>query len=94
MWPAFFNTRETMREIDVAEICFVGSVPYMTRADMLKTLHSHGWSADEILMDSEPKTMIVIKGPWYGDCFVEVPERTADDHSYALQDVYKRQLVW
>ena len=76
-----------MQTIDIPHDQFISPIPYITRAQMLERLRGHGWGIEQSY-DGE-HTVVSIKGPWNGSCWVIVPDRAADDHAGALQDVYK-----
>lgn len=61
-------------------------VPALSRADMVARLEGHGWTVETTFNQRGP--ILLISGPFYGTCWVEVPVRLNDDHSLALSDVY------
>lgn len=76
-----------MHTINIPHDQFISPIAYTTRAQMMDALRAHGWMVEQ--GHNGHSVVISIRGPWHGVCWVEVPDRQADDHGSALQDVYK-----
>jgi len=76
-----------MQTIDIDNDQYISPIPYTTKRDMVDKLCSHGWDVSQSY-NNESK-IIVIRGPWSGVCWVEIPDYELHDHASALQDVYK-----
>lgn len=80
------NTVEVMSDQLMESYLLSTGNTYLTRAQMMERLVSHGWNVTE--HRDQNGTKLMIKGPWNGDCYVYVPDRHADDHAFAMQDLY------